>query len=205
MSNLQERRNSLLAIMKHRQKNPKSSEQEGASKDSCGMKSYKDLIERMKGQSSFSRDTDQREQTLEHPLPRDAGPPGLRATDPSQANLFKRLGALTGFPSGSVNDSIMASWMTSALSASSTKNNNSGKVLDDNFGLFIYFCIKLTLRPLLELPKCGSSNKGSQHNYFLLRMERSYLSIVSNLYPYNSKLCTVITIHGQIGGYFGVL
>lgn len=128
LSNLQDRRNSLLAIMKERQ-NPESSAQESGPKNPVCLRSYKDLIERMKRQSSLPVDLDQREQTLEHPLPRDAGPPGLRYSDSNQATLFKRLGTLSGVPPRSVNDSIMASYMTSALSASATKNNSSATTI----------------------------------------------------------------------------
>ena len=123
LSNLQERRNSLLAIMKERQRNPNSTE-EARLKQSTGMASYKDLIERMTQQSCPSSDHDPRERTLEHPVPRDAGPPGLRSTFVNQKGLFERLGALSGMPPSSVNDSIMASWMTATLSASETSNNN---------------------------------------------------------------------------------
>ena len=109
--------------MKERQRNPNSTE-EARLKQSTGMASYKDLIERMTQQSCPSTDHDNRERTLEHPVPRDAGPPGLRSTFVNQKGLFERLGALSGMPPSSVNDSIMASWMTATLSASETSNNN---------------------------------------------------------------------------------
>ena len=122
--------------MMERQKNPHGAE-ETQSKESTGMKSYKDLIERMKKQSGVSNDISQRQQTLEHPLPRDAGPPGLRSSISDHTTLFERLGAISGMPPSSVNDSIMASWMTSALSASATRNNNHGKHVSNQY-LMLY-------------------------------------------------------------------
>ena len=101
-----------------------SEEQE--SEEAPAMMSYKDLVERMKGQSSYYSKVPGKEETLRHPVPRDSGPVGLKAKHPTHSNLFKRLGAISGVPPRSVNDSIMASWMTATLTAASSINTSNG-------------------------------------------------------------------------------
>ncbi|WAR01984.1 RC3H2-like protein [Mya arenaria] len=53
--------------------------------------------------------------TLQHPAPLDTGPAKLKSNKPTNGEIFERLGAISGVLPRSVNDSILASWTTSAL------------------------------------------------------------------------------------------
>jgi hypothetical protein len=52
--------------------------------------------------------------TLKHPEPMDTGPLMLKQA-PTNGEIFERLGAISGIPPRSVNDSIMASWTADTL------------------------------------------------------------------------------------------
>ncbi|KAL4224023.1 Zinc ion binding [Mactra antiquata] len=56
--------------------------------------------------------------TLKHPEPLDMGPLSLKKKAPSNGEIFERLGAISGVPPRSVNDSIIASWTVSTLKCS---------------------------------------------------------------------------------------
>ena len=116
-----------MNILKERQRTNSTISDEDFDESYPKMNSYQDLVERMKKQGSYHGDPGGKEETLRHPVPRDSGPQGLKAAHPTHTNLFKRLGAISGMPPRSVNDSIMASWMTATLTAASSKNTSNGK------------------------------------------------------------------------------
>ncbi|XP_060600144.1 uncharacterized protein LOC132753668 [Ruditapes philippinarum] len=61
--------------------------------------------------------------TLKHPEPLDTGPFSLKKIAPSNGEIFERLGAISGVPPRSVNDSIIASWTAATLKYSECQNN----------------------------------------------------------------------------------
>ncbi|KAH3890671.1 uncharacterized protein LOC127852601 [Dreissena polymorpha] len=63
--------------------------------------------------------------TLSHPCPIDTGPVKLKAINRTNGEIFERLGAISGVHSGQVNDSILASWTTSALSDKNDKKSSA--------------------------------------------------------------------------------
>ena len=76
--------------------------------------------------------------TLEHPHPLDVGPASLKADLLSNGDIFERLGAISGVPPRSVNDSIMTSWMTATLNNNS-KQDAGGTVKVQNY--FVPLCL----------------------------------------------------------------
>ncbi|XP_052798904.1 uncharacterized protein LOC128230555 isoform X2 [Mya arenaria] len=66
--------------------------------------------------------------TLQHPAPLDTGPAKLKSNKPTNGEIFERLGAISGVLPRSVNDSILASWTTSALHDKDDDNASSKKL-----------------------------------------------------------------------------